>query len=58
MSRVLKTLIADDEQIGRKILREELDLLPEVDVVGEAENGADALRLIRELTPDLVFLDL
>jgi two-component system, LytTR family, response regulator len=58
VSRVLKTLIADDEQIGRKILREELDLLPEVDVVGEAANGADALRLIQELTPDLVFLDL
>jgi len=58
VSRVLKTLIADDEQIGRKILREELDLLPEVDVVAEAENGADALRLIQELAPDLVFLDL
>jgi len=57
MPRVLKTLIADDEEIGRKVLREELELLPEVTIVGEAENGAEALRKIRELEPDLVFLD-
>jgi two-component system, LytTR family, response regulator len=58
MSRTLKTLIADDEQIGRRALREELELLSEVTVVGEAENGVDTLRQIRELEPDLVLLDL
>jgi len=57
MARVLKTLIADDEEIGRKVLREEIELLPELTIVGEAANGAEALRQIRELEPDLVFLD-
>jgi two-component system LytT family response regulator len=58
MARALKTLIAEDEQIGRKVLREELELLPEITLVGEAEDGADALRQVREFEPDLVFLDL
>ena len=29
----------DDEPIARKILREELDLLPDIEIVGEADNG-------------------
>jgi two-component system, LytTR family, response regulator len=58
MGHFLKTLIADDEQIARKVLREELEQLPEVTVVGEAENGTDTLEQIRKLEPDLVFLDL
>ena len=56
--RVIKTLIVDDEQIARRILREELDLLPGVRVVGEAENGKQALQQIVDLQPDLVLLDL
>jgi two-component system LytT family response regulator len=58
MDRAIKTLIVDDEPIARKVLREELELLPHVVLVGEAENGKEALRLIVELEPDLVFLDL
>jgi len=58
MDRAIKTLIADDEQIARKVLREELELLPDVKVVGEAENGRQALQQIVDLQPDLVFLDL
>src|ERR1035441_2855850 len=58
MDRVIKTVIADDEQIARQVLREELELLPEVTIVGEAENGREALQQIVELQPDLVFLDL
>jgi two-component system, LytTR family, response regulator len=54
----MKTLIVDDEPIARRVLREELELLPEVDIVGEAENGRDALQQISKLQPDLVFLDL
>jgi DNA-binding LytR/AlgR family response regulator len=55
---VMKTLIVDDEPIARRVLREELETFPEVAVVGEAENGKQALRQIAELQPDLVFLDL
>jgi DNA-binding LytR/AlgR family response regulator len=53
----LRTLIVDDEPIARKILRDELQSIPEVVVVGEAENGLLALQRISELHPDLVLLD-
>lgn len=58
MDRVIKTIIADDEQIARQVLREELELMPEVAIVGESEDGREVLRQIIELRPDLVFLDL
>jgi two-component system LytT family response regulator len=58
MDRVIKTVIADDERIARQVLREELELLPEVTIVGEAEDGREVLQQIVELRPDLVFLDL
>jgi two-component system LytT family response regulator len=54
----LKILIVDDEPVARKILREELEQLDQVEVIGEAEDGAAALAAIGGLRPDLVFLDL
>ena len=54
----MKTLIVDDEPIARRVLREELETVPEVVIVGEAENGRQALQQIAELQPDLVLLDL
>src|SRR5260370_7169190 len=56
--RVMKALIVDDEPIARRVLREELELFPEVLIVGEAGDGKEALQKIAKLTPDLVFLDL
>jgi two-component system LytT family response regulator len=56
--RVMKTLIVDDEPIARRVLREELETVAEVTIVGEAENGKQALQQIAKLQPDLVFLDL
>ena len=56
--RRILTLIVDDEPVARRLLREELELLPEIDIAGEAENGREALQKIAELKPDLVFLDL
>jgi DNA-binding LytR/AlgR family response regulator len=58
MDRLIKTVIADDEQIARQVLRDELELLPEVTIVAEAEDGRQVLQQIVELRPDLVFLDL
>jgi DNA-binding LytR/AlgR family response regulator len=55
---VLKTVIVDDEPIARQILREELEALDAIEVAGEAQDGASALAAIRDLSPDLVFLDL
>lgn len=54
----MKTLIADDEPIAREVLRGELEPFEDVVVVGEAENGREALERIGEMRPDLVFLDL
>jgi len=54
----MKALIVDDEPIARRVLREELELLPEVEIVGEAGDGREALQQIGKLAPDVVFLDL
>jgi DNA-binding LytR/AlgR family response regulator len=54
----MRALIVDDEPMARQVLREELELTPDVEIVGEAENGAEALEQIRMLRPDLIFLDL
>lgn len=54
----LRTLIVDDEPLARQVLREELEEIPAVSVIGEAENGERALDLIQELAPDLVLLDI
>lgn len=48
----------DDEPVARRVLREELEAFPEIEVVGEAGNGEEALQKIGKLAPDLVFLDL
>jgi two-component system, LytTR family, response regulator len=54
----LRTLIVDDEPLARKILREDLEFIEGVEVIGEADDGASALSQIAELKPDLVLLDL
>lgn len=54
----LKTLIVDDEPIARKVLREELESIAGVEIVGEADNGSIALEKIAKHQPDLVLLDL
>jgi two-component system LytT family response regulator len=57
-SRPLTTLIVDDEPIARQVLKEQLETFREIEVIGEAENGKEALQKIAEAEPDLVFLDL
>jgi two-component system, LytTR family, response regulator len=51
-------LIVDDEPIARKVLREELELIEGVEVIGEAADGPSALEKIGSEEPDLVLLDL
>src|SRR5580698_8291608 len=58
MSVVLRTLIVDDEPIARQVLREELEQVQDIALIGEASDGVSALAAIRDLSPDLVFLDL
>ena len=54
----LKTLIVDDESLARDRLRGLLEKDDRIEILGEAANGADALRQILELRPDLVFIDI
>lgn len=54
----MRALIADDEPIARQVLREQLEDIGGVDIVGEAANGLEAAELIERTEPDLVFLDL
>lgn len=54
----LKVLIADDERPAREYLKRLLADLDGVEIVGEAEDGTEALEKIKALKPDLAFLDL
>ncbi len=54
----IRILVADDHGVVRQGLRMYLALDPELEVVGEAANGAEALRLTHELEPDVVLMDL
>jgi two-component system, LytTR family, response regulator len=54
----LKTLVVDDEPVARKVLRDELESMGSIDVIGEADNGSAALEQIADQHPDLVLLDL
>lgn len=53
-----RTLIVDDEPAAREGTRALLDQDPEIEVIGECDNGADAATAIVEQTPDLVLLDI
>jgi len=56
---MINAIIIDDEAKGRMALRQKLkDYCPDVRVEGEAEDGEEGLRLIEELHPDVIFLDI
>ena len=52
-----RIILAEDHRITREGLLNMLKVRPEMKVIGEAENGREAVRLARELTPDLVIMD-
>ena len=56
-SRV-RVLIADDHPLVRKIVRSTLQQDPQLEVCGEAQDGAEAIEQARRLRPDVVVLDL
>jgi two-component system LytT family response regulator len=53
----LKVVIADDEPLARQRLRQFLRTDPKTELVAECENGTAVVAAIREMSPDLVFLD-
>ncbi|MGW4962370.1 response regulator [Nonomuraea sp. NPDC004186] len=54
----MKVLVVDDQQLMREGLVALLDLVDDVDVMGDAGDGEQALRLVAELRPDVVLMDL
>jgi NarL family two-component system response regulator YdfI len=57
MTRI-RVMITDDHLIVREGLRLILETTEGIDIVGEASNGADCLRLVPELKPDVILMDL
>ena len=57
MQQAIKILIADDHPRSRSGLRALLATAPNVKIVGEAEDGQQAVRLVEERQPDVVLLD-
>src|SRR5688500_3853238 len=55
---MIRTLLVDDEQPARERLKQLLAAHPDVEIVGEAEDGLQAAERIAELAPDLVLLDI
>jgi DNA-binding NarL/FixJ family response regulator len=54
---VIRVLVADDQALVRSGFRMILDERPDLELVGEAENGAQALELAKELDPDVILMD-
>jgi len=50
-------VIVDDEKLARDLLREYIQQIPDMEIVGEASKGKEAVEVIDKLQPDLIFLD-
>ncbi|MEI3599636.1 MULTISPECIES: LytR/AlgR family response regulator transcription factor [unclassified Oceanobacillus] len=58
MDRVIRTIVVDDELYNREDLKHLLGSYPQVEVVGEAASGEEAVMKVIQLKPDVVFLDI
>jgi two-component system, LytTR family, response regulator len=56
--KTLRTLIIDDERLAREELKSLLKQYDEIDIIGEAKNGEEGILLIKDVKPDLIFLDI
>ena len=58
MTAKIRTLIVDDESLARERLRRFLTSEQDVEIVGECADGREAIESIRQIKPDLLFLDI
>jgi two-component system, NarL family, response regulator LiaR len=57
-SRICRILLADDHPLVRQALREVLEREPDLEIVGEAANGQQAVEMAQEFEPDIVIMDI
>src|SRR2546429_1867171 len=53
----ISAILVDDEKLASEELAYQLQEFPDIDIIATASNGLEALKLIEDLEPDLVFLD-
>ena len=58
LDRLIRIGIADDNELVRETLRLMLDCSPNIQVVGEAENGSEAIAMVEAFQPDVVLMDI
>ncbi|MGC1597040.1 MAG: response regulator transcription factor, partial [Candidatus Acidiferrales bacterium] len=56
--QVIRILVADDHAIFRDGLRKLLEAADEIQIVGEASNGTECVKMLSKLKPDILLLDL
>ncbi len=54
----LRVVIVDDEELARSLIREYLQSHPDCEIVAECSNGLEAVKVIQDTDPDLIFLDI
>lgn len=58
MTEKIRTIIVEDEELARNLLKTFLKNIDSVELIGECENGFEGVKAINDLKPDLVFLDI
>lgn len=58
MSDKLRTIIVEDEELARNLMKSFLNGNEKIEIIAECENGFEGVKMINELKPDLVFLDI
>lgn len=54
----IRAVIVDDEELSRVLIRDYLTTHPDIEIVAECSNGFEAVRVVNDLEPDLLFLDI